>query len=102
MFCKNTQSRSSHFSRSTFLTRSIQSIVQCQATCQVLPALSRWTNWCYGSSPVLLYDHSRTIPSSCGVQQGDPLGPLYFCFGIASLVSEVEALHPIYNKWYMD
>ena len=73
-----------------------------RATCEVFPTLSRWTNWCYGSPPLLVYDHTRTILSSRGVQQGDPLGPLYFCFGIASLVSEIEALLPVYNKWYMD
>jgi hypothetical protein len=73
-----------------------------RATCDALPTLSRWTNWCYGAPSILLYDHARTILSSCGVQQGDPLGPLYFCFGIASIVEEIEALHPVYNKWYMD
>ena len=36
------------------------------------------------------------------VQQGDPLGPLYFCCGINSLVNEIAALNPVYNKWYMD
>ena len=54
---------------------------------------------CYGF--VLLYDHKHVISSTCGVQQGDPLGPLYFCCGLASLVS-VEKLGPVYNKWYMD
>ena len=81
---------------------SIDREVFMRATCDALPALSRWTNWCYSSPPLLLYEHTRTISSSCGVQQGDPLGPLYFCFGIASLVTEIESLHPLYNKWYMD
>jgi hypothetical protein len=73
-----------------------------QATCEVLPTLSRWTNWCYSTPPLLLYSHSKTLLSSSGVQQGDPLGPLYFCFGIASLVKEIQDLNPLYNKWYMD
>ena len=40
--------------------------------------------------------------SECGVQQGDPLGPLYFCCGLQSLVDKIKALHPVYQKWYMD
>ena len=51
---------------------------------------------------ILLYDHERVINSTCGVQQGDPLGPLYFCCGIASLVEKIQHFNPRYNKWYMD
>jgi len=51
---------------------------------------------------MLLYDHEFIIESLSGVQQGDPLGPLYFCCGINSLVNEIAALNPVYNKWYMD
>ena len=51
---------------------------------------------------MLLYDFEHIIESSAGVQQGDPLGPLYFCCGIMALVNEIQALNPVYNKWYMD
>ena len=51
---------------------------------------------------MLLYDREYVIESCAGVQQGDPLGPLYFCCGINSLVNEIAALNPAYNKWYMD
>jgi hypothetical protein len=51
---------------------------------------------------MLLYDHQHVIESRAGVQQGDPLGPLYFCCGINGLVNEIAALNPVYNKWYMD
>ena len=51
---------------------------------------------------MLLYDHEFIIESMAGVQQGDPLGPLYFCCGINSLVNEIAALNPVYNKRYMD
>ena len=68
-------------------------------TCQRFPALSAWTNWCYSSPSVLLYDHQDVILSESGVQQGDPLGPLYFCFGLAPLVEEIASLNPLYNKW---
>jgi hypothetical protein len=42
------------------------------------------------------------IWSESGVQQGDPLGPLYFCCGLNPLVNDIQALDPTYNKWYMD
>ena len=48
-----------------------------------------------------LYDHKHIIESMQGVQQGDPLGPLYFCCG-NSLVNEIQALNPTYNKWMDD
>ena len=58
-----------------------------RAACEKFPGLSQWTWWCYGTPSILLYDHERVINSTCGVQQGDPLGPLYFCCGIASLTT---------------
>ena len=36
------------------------------------------------------------------MQQGDPLGPLYFCCGINGLVNDIQAMGLVYNKWYMD
>ena len=42
------------------------------------------------------------MESAAGVQQGDPLGPLYFCCGLRPLVNDIKALNPVYNKWYMD
>ncbi len=42
-----------------------------------IPSLSAWVECCYGSQPYLHFgDH--IILSRCGVQQGDPLGPLLF------------------------
>jgi len=73
-----------------------------RASCSALPRLSKWTNWCYSNPSLLLYDHQHVFWSSSGVQQGDPLGPLYFCFGLRPLVDEISALNPVYNKWYMD
>jgi len=34
-----------------------------------------------------------------GVQQGDPLVPLYFCCGITPIVEIIESMMPLYNKW---
>jgi hypothetical protein len=73
-----------------------------QATVKEFPGLANWTNWCYSQKSILLYDHRELIDSSSGVQQGDPLGPLYFCFALASLVEEIRLLGPVYQKWYMD
>jgi hypothetical protein len=73
-----------------------------KASSEMFPGMSKWTQWCYGSKSVLLYDHTHVIESTCGVQQGDPLGPLYFCCGLSSLVEKIESLGPVYNKWYMD
>jgi hypothetical protein len=73
-----------------------------KATCEEFPGLSNWTNWCYGEESFLLYDHRERFTSSSGVQQGDPLGPLYFCFALNPLVQEIASLGPQYQKWYMD
>jgi hypothetical protein len=45
-----------------------------KAVNKMFPAMSSWTEWCYGASTMLLYDHQFVIESSAGVQQGDPLG----------------------------
>ena len=73
-----------------------------KAVYEIFPAMSNWTQWCYGEATMLFYDHQHIIESCAGVQQGDPLGPLYFCCGINALVNEIASLNPIYNKWYMD
>lgn len=36
------------------------------------------------------------------MQQGDPLGPLYFCCGLQSIIDRIKILNPLYQKWYMD
>ena len=72
------------------------------ASCGMFPALAKWTNWCYGQPSVLLFDRRHVIHSTAGVQQGDPLGPLYFCFALLPLVEEISRLGPVYQKWYLD
>ena len=68
----------------------------------MFPGLERWTRWCYSRPPVLIYDHSKKFESASGVQQGDPLGPLYFCCGLQSIIDRISALGPTYQKWSMD
>ena len=72
-----------------------------KATAARFPALERWTRWCYSHAPLLLYDHCELFSSRCGVQQGDPLGPLYFCCALQPLVDRIAELMPTYQKWYM-
>ena len=45
---------------------------------EMFPAMSAWTQWCYGTPTMLLYDHEHIIWSESGVQQGDPSWPVVF------------------------
>ena len=58
---------------------------------------------CYGTQ-LILHFGDYTILSQCGVQQGDPLGPLAFALAFHPIVekiqSEVTTLN--INAWYLD
>ena len=68
-----------------------------------IPSMSAWIECCYGSQPLLHLDE-HTIFSKCGVQQGDPLGPLAFSLSLHPVIErikeEVPGLH--INAWYLD
>ena len=68
-----------------------------------IPSLSAWIESCY-SSQSLLYLGSDTIYSCCGVQQGDPLGPLEFCLALHPVVECIKSEVPdlTLNAWYLD
>ena len=53
-----------------------------------LPGLSRWAEWCYGRPSKLFFD-GTVIDSEVGVQQGDPLGPLFFSLALQPLLLEL-------------
>ena len=73
-----------------------------KSSCIEFPAMSSWTYWCYDQPSILLFNHERVMWSTNGTQQGDPLGPLYYCSALRSIVASIADLKPEYQKWYMD
>jgi len=45
---------------------------------------------------------TSTSSSPVRAYKAIPLGPLYFCCGLMALVNDIQAMNPVYNKWYMD
>jgi hypothetical protein len=68
-----------------------------------LPWLYPFVVQCY-STPSVLKFGDRVLWSECGVQQGDPLGPLLFCLAIHPLLLKIQAECPglVANSWYLD
>ena len=68
-----------------------------------IPDLAAWVESCYGAEP-LLHFGEHTILSRCGVQQGDPLGPLCFALTLHPIVERIkrEVPHLLINAWYLD
>ena len=68
-----------------------------------LPGLSAWMEACYSCQP-LLHLGTNSIHSCCGVQQGDPLGPLGFALTLHPIVEHIKAEVPTLalNAWYLD
>ena len=60
-----------------------------QAVQARFPGLTRWAWWCYGGHTCLRFG-SSTLTSAGGVQQGDPLGPLFFALAIQALAEELQ------------
>ena len=55
---------------------------------------------CYNNTSLLSFgDHALTIRSDEGVQQGDPLGPLFFCVSTMKLA---RSMMSELNLWYLD
>lgn len=63
-----------------------------------IPQWFPYASQCYGT-PSNLYWGTTPISSSCGVQQGDPLGPSLFALTIQPIV---EAMGTEFNVWYLD
>ena len=62
-------------------------------------------SWCYGQHSTLWYPMG-IISSETGVQQGDPLGPMFFCFVLHKLVTAIatanECSSLLLHRWYID
>ena len=68
-----------------------------------IPSMAAWIESCYMAQPFLrLGEH--TILSSCGVQQGDPLGPLGFALTLQPIIEKIKEEVPnlLINAWYLD
>ena len=68
-----------------------------------IPSIAAWMECCYGAQPILhLADH--TILCCCGVQQGDPIGPLGFALALQPIVERIQCEVPglLINAWYLD
>jgi hypothetical protein len=65
------------------------------------PEILPWVRYTYGDHAVLWFG-AHKLSSQCGVQQGDPLGPLIFSVVMLPLVLQLDALGLISNLWYLD
>jgi len=68
-----------------------------------IPSMFAWMESCYGCQP-FLYIGDTSILSCCGVQQGDPLGPMAFALALHPLIEKIRAEVPglLMNAWYLD
>ena len=68
-----------------------------------IPSMAAWLECCYGAKP-LLHFGNHIILSCCGVQQGDPLGPLAFSLALHPIVERIKREVPglLINAWYLD
>ena len=66
------------------------------------PELLAWAKFCYGDHPKL-WHILGSLSSQHGVQQGDPLGPLFFALGLHSVVKDIDAeCQLLLHCWYLD
>ena len=75
-----------------------------QAVRNHLPQLSAIAEACYGSTAPLLHFNGESIASCTGVQQGDPLGPLFFAITLQPVLQRIKDEVPNLkmNAWYLD
>ena len=52
--------------------------------------LKKYFSWAYGRKSWLFLDGHHVLDSSCGVRQGDPLGPLCFSLGYAVMLRKLK------------
>ena len=64
---------------------SIRSVVGKQ-----FPAVSGWARWCHASESQIILPSGARVQSDRGVEQGDPLGPVYCALVIAEVCTRVR------------
>ena len=86
--------------RNAFNTITRKSVLA--GTSKYCPHALPWMTFAYGGHSHLICQ-GRTMPSASGIQQGDPLGPAAFSFGIHDLISQIGDIDGIlWNSWYLD
>jgi hypothetical protein len=82
---------------------SIDRITMLDTIWNVCPSLAPWAQWCYGHPSNLIVSPQCSLLSSEGVQQGDPLGPLFFALTIQKLVESLNKINDVFwSCWYLD
>ena len=68
------------------------------------PQLSAIAEACYGQEPPPLFFNGKVVKSCTGVQQGDPLGPLFFASTLQPILERIKNEVPDLkmNSWYLD
>ena len=66
------------------------------------PQLYPWAVTCYGQHSHLKFRDHR-LSSEAGVQQGDPLGPLFFALLLQPVLLKIQDVRGLsLNAWYLD
>ena len=65
------------------------------------PKLSAWAQYCYRDHSHLFLQNGHPLSSQQGVQQGDPLGPLFFSLAWHQVVETMPADLRM-HLWYLD
>ena len=70
---------------------------------QRIPSIAAWMESCYSCQPILHFGQDYVF-SCCGVQQGDPLGPLDFALTLQPVIEKIKAEVPglSLDAWYLD
>ena len=67
------------------------------------PAFAAWAELTYGQPAPLVVNDSVMLLSREGVQQGDPLGPLFFALASFSMVEKLSKVpNLLWSGWYLE
>ena len=66
------------------------------------PEIFGWTQYCYGGVKAKLFVGDHILEASCGVQQGDPLGPLLFALVLQPLLLRLRQDYALTVGAYLD